>query len=45
MCVHWHFEEHFSELSYRFFSESKSRILDELRIPFKEQINLSEILL
>ena len=26
MCVHWYFEEHFSELSYRFFSKSEGRI-------------------
>ena len=31
MCVHWNFAEHFSELNYRFFSNSKGRILDELR--------------
>ena len=37
MCVHWYFAEHFSELSYRFFSKSKGRILDELRLPFKAQ--------
>ena len=35
MCVHWHFAEHFSELCYRFSSKSKDRILDELRVFFK----------
>ena len=37
MCVHWYFAEHFSELSYRFFSKSKGRILDELHLAFKAQ--------
>ena len=35
MCVHWYFAEHFSELNCPFFSNSKGRILDELRVPFK----------
>ena len=35
MCVHWYFAEHFSELSCPFFSKSKGRILDELRVSFK----------
>ena len=35
MCVHWYLAEHFSKLSYRFFSKSKGRILDELRVSFK----------
>ena len=35
MCVHWYFAEHSSELSYRLFSKSKGRILDdELRYSF-----------
>ena len=36
MCVHWYFAEHFSDLSYRFFSKSKVRILGELRVLFKK---------
>ena len=35
MCVHWYFAEHFPELSYRFFSKSKGRILDKLRVSFE----------
>ena len=38
MCVHWYFEEHFSELSYRFFSKFKGHISDELRVSFKAQL-------
>ena len=35
MCVHWYLAEHSSELSYRLFSKSKGRILDdELRYSF-----------
>ena len=37
MCVHWYFTEHFSELRYRFFSKSKGRFFDELRVSFKEK--------
>ena len=37
MRAHWYFAEHFSELSYCFFSKSKGRFLDELRVSFKEQ--------
>ena len=29
MCVHWYLAEHSSELSYRLFSKSKGRILDD----------------
>ena len=32
MCVHWYFAEHFSGLSYRFFSNAKRRILDEFDV-------------
>ena len=35
MCVHWYFAEYFLELSCPFFSKSKGRILDELRVSFK----------
>ena len=35
MCVHWYFAEHFSELSYFFFSKPEGCILDELRVSFK----------
>ena len=35
MYVNWYFAEHFSDLSYRFFWKSKSRILDELRVSFE----------
>ena len=44
MCVHWYFAEHFSELSYRFFSKTKGRILDELRVSFKKVPKHKEIL-
>ena len=37
MRAHWYFAEHFSELSYCFFSKSKGRFLDELCVSFKEQ--------
>ena len=38
MCVHWSFEEHFSESSYQFFSKSEGRVLDELCIPFNAAV-------
>ena len=37
MFVHWYLAEHFLELSYRLFSESKGRILKELRVFFKDK--------
>ena len=37
MCVYWYFAEHFLELSYHFFSKSKGRILDKMRVSFKDQ--------
>ena len=40
MCVRWYFAEHFSELSYRFLSKYKGRILDELRVPFNNMFQL-----
>ena len=43
MCVHWYFVEHFAELSYRFFSKSKGRILDELRVSIKIYENSQHI--
>ena len=36
MCVNWYFAKHFSDLSYHFFSKSKGRIFNELRVSFKE---------
>ena len=38
MYVHWYFAEHFSELSCPFFSKSKGRILDELRVSFNKYV-------
>ena len=34
-CVHWYFAKQFLELSYHFFSKSKSRIFNELHVSVK----------
>ena len=45
MCVHWYFAEHFSELSYRSFSKSNGRILDELRVSFKVLLKQTKMII
>ena len=43
MCVHWYFAEYFLELSCPFFSKSKGRILDELRVSFNNTVSMSKL--